>query len=313
MGKYRRKMIAAGCVLAAFLMLGIFVLVWFFGARYPAFDERAKAEQEIPLEDGFCPQGLCALPENPKYEVAVSGYLKDAPSRVYLIGKETKSIILEEDGKPLTTHFGGITCTGNYLVVASGKSLVRFPVEEAINAKDGAAVKVTDSFQTGLQNAYCYYFDNVLYAGEFYREQNYPTDQSHHIEKDGETNYAFVYAFEADENCEGGVKNSDPILTISVPALVQGIAIYEGGIALSTSYGLPNSHIYFYERKEGDVENNMLRLDSSDLKDDLVAPCMSEEIYEEDGRLYILFESKAEKYRQFVRRQVDTVYSVPLA
>lgn len=171
---------------------------------------------------------------------------------------------------------------------------------------------VKDSFSTGLNNAYCYFFEDKLYVGEFYRKGNYETDPSHHIQTKGETNYAFVYVFEADEEKAGGVAAETPVLTVSVPALVQGIAVYEGGIALSTSYGLPDSHLSFYEPKESDYTDGMLILNSSNLKETLTLPCMSEEIYEEDGRLYVLFESKADKYKQFVRRQTDAVYSVAL-
>ena len=47
------------------MALAIFLLIWYFGASFPAFEKMSKKEFSIPgLKDGVCPQGLCALPEN---------------------------------------------------------------------------------------------------------------------------------------------------------------------------------------------------------------------------------------------------------
>ncbi len=315
-------MIAAGIFLFLLTALLVFLCVWFFGARYPRFDEAAREEAEVPgVKDGFCPQGLCPLPEGCGYDFAVSGYLGDAPSRVYLVGEKEKYVTLERDGSPLSTHFGGITCTGEYLVVASGEELVRVPLSSVLSAENGAAVPVKDGFRTGLSNAYCLYADGILYAGEFYRAGNYETPESHRFTSGGETNYALVYAFGADESKTGGVIDGTPLFALSVREKVQGIAVYEGGIVLSTSYGLADSQIWFYENivggtpsgtvRVGETEVPLYRLDSSCLTDTLTAPCMSEEIFIEDGRLYLLFESRANKYKQFVRRQTD-IMSLPV-
>ncbi len=319
--KHKFAIAVTSLLLALLVALGVFLCVWFFGADYSAFENAVRAEEPIPgLESGISPQGLCPLPKESGYRFAMSGYLKSAPSRVYLFGgKEAKYVTLRDEKGDISTHFGGVTCTGNYLVVASGKKLVRFSLADALAAENGGAVTVKDSFEIAdfRSVAYCYFFGGMLYAGEFYRPGNYETDQSHHIAvADGETNYGIVYAYSVDEEAEGGVKSKTPEFALSVREQVQGIAVWEGGIALSTSYGLPDSTLWLYQNPafcapQGTLNGVPLYILGKDtLTATFEMPCMSEEIFEEEGRIYILFESKSKKYKQFVRRQIADVLSV---
>lgn len=320
--KHKGRIAVLSVLLILFAALGIFLCVWFFGANYSAFDAAVRAEAAIPgLKSGLSPQGLCPMPKESGYRFAMSGYLKGAPSRVYLFGgEEEKYVTLRDEKGDISTHFGGITCTGNYLVVASGKKLVRISLQDALAAPNGGAVTVKDSFEIAdfRSVAYCYFHEGMLYAGEFYRPGNYETDQSHHIAvSDGETNYGIVYAFETDEGAEGGVKSTTPVYALSVREQVQGIAVWEGGIALSTSYGLPDSTLWLYRDPLSDGPDGQFNgvplyvLGKSDLVSAFQMPCMSEEIFEEEGRIYILFESRSNKYKYFVRRQIADVLSVP--
>lgn len=325
----KRKLISLGISAAVLSALFVFLVVWYFGAGYPAFYAVARAEFTVPaLHESISPQGLCALPEDCAYDFAVSGYMTDkTPSRVYLVDAETsanKYVTVAQNGVPLTAHFGGITCTGNYLLVASGKEIVRVALSAALEAENGGTVEVYDSFSTEIQNAFCYYSEGVLYAGEFYRAGNYETDVSHHITADGETNYAFIYAFAADESKTGGVSETVPLYALSVCGKVQGIAVTEEAIFLSTSYGLSDSKLYVYPNlpangytatgtaQAGGKEIPLYRLDSKNLSYELTMPCMSEEICVRGDRLYVLFESMCDKYKYFVRTRIDRVYSASL-
>lgn len=312
---YKGAMIAVGILLAFFVALEAFLCVWFFGASYSAFD--AAKHEEAPiygLDEGFTPQGLSRTDET----LVVSGYMakKDAPSRVYF---GEKYITVKEEGKLLSDHFGGIACTKEYCYITSGGRIVRIALNEALVAENGAAVEVVDGFSTGLQNAFCYVYEDTLFAGEFYRAGNYETEKSHRFTENGETNYALIYAFQMDESAEGGVVSETPEYAISVRGLVQGIAVTEDRIYLSCSYGLADSHIYVYENILGgtatrETENGvpMYRLDGSVLRSEMAMPSMTEGIFAADGRLYVLFESHSTKYRNFVRRTVDKVVSLPL-
>ena len=100
------------------------------------------------------------------------------------------------------------------------------------------------------------------------------------------------------------------------------LAVFEGGVALSCSYGLPDSRIWVYEDpfsappqgafSVGGTQVPLYFLDSENMRGKLAAPCMSEEIAVREGRLYILFESKANKYKLFTRVRMSRVQSVAL-
>lgn len=321
--KKRAKKIVLIALMAFVVAVAVFLTVWYCGASYPQFEKIAQKEAKLPdLSDGLAPQGICILSNG---AFCISGYMPEhAPSRLYVLNGETRYFVtLTKDGKALTTHFGGVTCSENYILVASGGQIVRVATEKVLAAKDGDSVEIVDEFSTGLQNAFCYYENGSLYAGEFYRPGNYETDPSHHLTENGETNYAFVYVFRGNESSVGGVESTTPEKVISVRDQVQGIAVYDGGIILSTSYGLPDSHLYRYENilsgeGSGTVtihgsEVPLYRLDGSNLKNTLTLPCMSEEICISDGRVYILFESLANKYKYFVRTRTDCILSVALS
>lgn len=313
--KYKGAMIAVGVLLAFFVALEVFLCIWFFGAKYSAFDAAARVEAPIlGLDEGFTPQGLSRTGET----MVVSGYMakKGEPSRIYF---GEKYITVKEAGKTLTDHFGGVACTEDHCYITSGDRIVRISLSKALAAENGAAVEVEGGFSTGLQNAFCYIYEDTLFAGEFYRAGNYETEKSHRFTEDGETNYALVYAFRMDEAAEGGVLSETPEYAISVRGLVQGIAVTESRIYLSTSYGLADSNIYVYENILGETPSRktqdnvpMYRLDRSVLLSQMAMPSMTEGIFAADGRLYVLFESYSTKYRYFVRRTMDDVVSLPL-
>ncbi len=323
----KKKMTVLGIIEVLLAALWVFLVVWFFGAKYPRFESIAKEEFEVPGLTKISAQGICALPENEQgYDFATSGYMVDkTPSRIYLIAKDgaSKYITVQEDGKANTSHFGGVTCSENYLFVTSGKRVLRLSLASVLSAGNGSAVEVLDFFRTDINNAYCYYNSGLLYVGEFYREGNYDTQESHHRAVAGGVNYAYVYEFAVDDNKEGGIASTVPQKVLSVREQVQGIAIYEGGITLSTSYGLPDSRIFTYrnileESASGTVavgENQvpLYVLDNGNLQSELIAPCMSEEICVKDGRLYVIFESMCDKYRYFTRTRLSNVYSIELS
>lgn len=325
--RLKRAFIALGIILAVLVALFIFLMIWFFGAKYPDFESVSKEEFEIQgLKEGISPQGIAALPEGSEYDFAMSGYMVDkSPSRVYLIKSETDEAkyftLKTKEGKEVNSHFGGVTATKNYILIADTKTVVRVRLEDALSAKNGAAVEIYDELKTDINVAYCYYYEeeNLLFAGEFYREKNYKTDESHHLEKDGETNYAFIYAYEADESAAGGVVSDKPVSILSVRGLVQGVAVTSDKIYLSCSYGLADSKLYTYSNPlnggEKFIEKDgvpVYRLDKDNLLFTLTMPCMSEEICIKDGKLYILYESLCKKYKYFVRVQMKNVFSVPL-
>lgn len=319
----RRALIGVGIALALCVALETFLCVWFFGARYPRFDKIARMGETLPyLEEGIAPQGICALPENEGgYRFVMSGYMpKGKPSRLCLVGERTSYVTLTQDGTPLTTHFGGVTRAGETLLVASGNSVVCVPLAAVLSAEDGASVEVTGAVETDMGVAFCYYDEGsgLLFAGEFYRKGNYETDRSHRIERGEEKNPALVYVYEWE-----GSPDCRPVGALSVRGLVQGIAVNGTRIYLSCSYGLPDSALYVYENILGGAPAGSVSVSGAEvplyflgeeaLLSALTMPCMSEEICLTGTDMAVLFESRAKKYRYFVRRQIKELVYLPLA
>lgn len=321
--------IAFICVGGFFLALGVFLIIWFCGARYPQFDEIARDEFTIPgMEEKGVPQGLTALPENEEgYDFAMSCYMADgSASRIYLIDSDTdtsKYITVTKAGKADTSHFGGVACSENYLMATSGKNILRISLSAALDAENGESVEITDSFNTGIRASFCYYYNEQLFAGEFYDKGKYDTPTEHHLTvANGEINHGFVYVFDCDEEKEGGVVDAIPDKIISIRDKVQGFAIYDGGIVLSTSYGLTDTRIFCYSNVlagEADdtfsldgVEIPLHVLDADNLRKEIVGPSMGEEPCIKDGRMYLVFESKCVKYKYFNRVRMENAISIAI-
>ncbi len=324
--RYVKSRIVCGVLLAVLAALGIFLCVWFFGADYSRFDARAKEEISLPeLSDGFVPQGMCPLPENERgYRYAVSGYYKEGvPSRIYLLGGESPAYVtVRAGGETSDEHFGGVAATDKYLLVASGKTVVRIHLNDVYAAalRNGEA-EATDVLETDMGVAYCSVFGDKLFVGEFYRAGNYETAEDHRIERAAERNPALVYCYEIDDDAEGGVGSKTPYAVLSVRGLVQGIAVTENSVYLSCSWGLSDSGLYCYRAPFAEQADGYYSANGKDVplyflgNDRLVSawedvPCMSEAIFARDGRLYVLFESACNKYKYFVRRQMHAIVSL---
>ena len=327
MKRYRLKMSICGIFLTIFAALEVFLCVWFFGADYHTFDENARAEVSLPdLADGFVPQGLCEWPTGNGaafggYTVAVSGYYKKAPSRVYLLGGEKADYFtVEKDGEALKTHFGGIAATENSIYLTSDNEILRIPLAKAVAAAGaGGSVEVSDALDTGMGLAFCSVSEGKLYAGEFYRAGNYETDESHHIAYMGVENRALVYRYALSDSADRIVESETPEAVFSIRGLVQGIAAEGGDVYFSCSWGLADSTLERHEMPASpigtfDVNGAAVPLyffGKETLRTSRKMPCMSEGIFLKEGRLHVLFESACNKYKYFVRRRMTEIISLP--
>ena len=144
----------------------------------------------------------------------------------------------------------------------------------------------------------------MIYVGEFYREANYPTPDSHKYKTAaGDSNTALILAYKLDADAEFGISPQIEA-AYSTTGLVQGMCFDGSGrFCLSTSYGPAFSHIYVYNnpKREGNIDvlgQNvpLYALDSSCLAHDIKIAPMSEEIVFVDGKLYTMCESASNKY-----------------
>lgn len=311
----------------------------------------------------------------------ISAYMMDgSPSRIYVTGKVSGYIgyvtMKNPNGSDYTGHCGGIATNGTTLWVTSGSEVfvakrssdsytnIAREVIARAQLEDGEnVISFTDSFDANCNASFCFFYDDTsasnqdkLYVGEFYRKGNYETDEKHHITTDnGDKNTAFVYQYSVNnsssykygltEITDSRIATADRVPKIdriySITGKIQGFARTAEGIVLSQSYGLANSHLYYYdfshiettrktyssvvgenfvysgvEIKRGEQEPNpytenpyIYFIDSSSLIRDYSIPSMSEGLTAINGRVFVLFESGSLKYGKFVRQQIKDVYS----
>ena len=323
------------CSLLALVILVLAGAHLFTPLVFPDFFKDATKEFPIPgLSDGFVPQGFTYLESEELY--IQCGYMADgeSASRIYLIpeGDEQNATYVElltKDGAPYTGHTGGITSNGTLVWLANDgegddNCVWVMSFAELLAAKDG--IKLSTSFRPESRAAYCYVEDAYLWVGEFYREGDYPTKESHALVCPDEVeHHALICAYPLDETSEIGIDAKAPAMLLSVTDHVQGfVRTDDGKFLLSLSYGLSKSHILVYEDvtltpadEAPTLEINgsqvpVYFLDSSAFIRDIVAPPMSEEMVVRNGRVYYLTESACHKYifGNFIRGR--HVYSLPI-
>lgn len=303
--KHKKLFISLTAVFTVIISLIIFFMIWFWGDKYEdgaSFDGFGSFSSEIKipgLKDGACPQGISTYYAN--YTVKdeddkdvvksqtyffISAYLKNAPSRIYVVGQETGEVgyvtLKNEDGTDYTGHCGGLATNGYFLWVASDDTVFvatkknpnqvdNIGTDIIEKAAEHGSIQFTTSFKANCRASFLYYYDtdlggsripsssDSLYIGEFYRNGSHETDDRHHITTpNGDKNTAFAYEYSASTSTEFGLstksgakdeKNRDvPAIQkiFSITDEIQGFARVGNGLVLSQSYGLKNSRLYYY-------------------------------------------------------------------
>ncbi|MBE6547170.1 MAG: hypothetical protein E7668_07040 [Ruminococcaceae bacterium] len=317
------KWAKAVCVILA-ILIGVIAAVLlgvraYFRLSVSDYYRASEKGFRIPgLSDGFIPQGLAY--EESRQLFLVTGYQKDgSASPVYLVenaeGSLEKTVYLaKEDGSAFCGHAGGLSVHGRYVYVAGGADycLYVYSYDAILQAENGASVSSLGRFSTGsaedgIRVSFTATEDGRLWVGEFYREENYKTPDSHKLTtKAGDHQQALAVAYEFSEE-EGSVFGLNPVPTAaySLPDLVQGMCFREGKVYLSTSYGLAFSHIWEYDAKKAvyqtdigltDTTLPLYALDSDALTKRVTIAPMSEEIVFADGKMYTMCESASNKY-----------------
>ena len=302
------------CCLIGLVLLLLLGIRAYFRLPVSGYYKNSEKSFVIPgLSDGMIHQGLAYDSENGTF--LITGYRTDGgASQVSVVskadGKEVKRLNLaNEDGSAFTGHVGGITVYGDFVYVADEEGLVAFHKADVAAASNGDSVKSVGLFKTStaddsLHVAFTHVEGDTIYVGEFYREENYPTPDSHKYKTAaGDNNTALILAYKLDGTAPLGI--ADKIeRAYSIPALVQGMCFDANGkIYLSTSYAVSFSHITGYnaEKKEGTITVlgqtvPLYVLDSSTQIVDIELAPMSEEIVIVDGKLYTMCESATNKY-----------------
>lgn len=317
----KRILIVICCVVLFFVLLFGGVIGYF---RLPVQKYYRASEKAFVIpgtNDGFIAQGISFDERTQNF--FVTGYMKDKScSPVYLVPKEGKKneyktlYLQNADGGAYTGHCGGLTVYGDYIYVAGGaeNALYVYSYEQAIALNDREELPCLGAFllENGgdaLGAAYVSVWDDCLVVGEFYREGNYPTAESHkRVTSSGEKNEALAlcYPFSSDGESEStfGLAN-EPTAAISMRGLVQGACFEDGKAVLSCSYGTAFSRLYEYDLKKAETGESieamgktlpLYSFDNASLLREMKLPPMSEEIVTVDGKAYVMCESASNKY-----------------
>lgn len=150
-----------------------------------------------------------------------------------------------------------------------------------------------------IQVSFTTVHDGSLYVGEFYREENYPTNPLHHVESSSGTNHSLLVKLDLNGD------EASPVMAYSIRDLIQGACQDNGNLILSASYSVPFSHFYVYDEGKADAgqtltvlgkEIPLTVLDDKSLTADLKLAPMSEEIEMYNGQLYTMCASASNKY-----------------
>ena len=320
---------------ALIVVLGVFIIliavVFLIAQLYfkvPVIDyyKASNKEMKIPgLSDNLVPQGFDYVESEGIY--LVGGYQKDgSPSRVYRIDRQSSEstgyvVLGDSEGNGVSPHAGGLAVHNDYLFVAGDEdaSLYIYNLSDVLSSKSGTVIKMVEEFHTtyrqdSINVAFLCFTDDRLIVGEFYRDPNYMTDESHWITtSSGEENraLAFCYAFSDGEDSVCGV-DTKPSEIWSLPGLVQGMAVYDGKVWISQSYGTAKSTISCYDIFGSDPVDTrfyiysgiaksdeiipIYALDNNTLVSSFEAPPMTEEIVFVDDKILIMCESASNQY-----------------
>lgn len=300
-------------------------------SNYRDLDSVSEQGPVIPgLMQGLIPQGIAY------YEAMdwlLVSYYRDngQPSVVSVIdgatGQFVKALDLYKDeSTPYTGHAGGLTVSKKHMWVTSEKSAYAVKLEDLIQSADGGRLVFSSITRTETNASFVTYDSGILWVGEFARF-NFNTEPSHHMRnRENIEHSAWVAGYRlTDEDLIDTSRTVEktnaaiPDLLLSITDEIQGMAFVDGHIQLSQSYGrtVESSLLTYrlsldesphaYTDRFGNDPVPIWFLDGLNKVHTVVMPPMSEGIVEHNGRLYILFESGAETYRDSFY-PVDRVY-----
>lgn len=312
---------------------------------YKKFANCATEEFTVPgLNQSMVPQGMDYWAE--RGWMLISGYCTDeslngGKGSVLLAvdlgsGKLMGEYYLKNaDGTYHTSHAGGVAVTEKNLYIANGGMLYRIPLTALVDAAQCGDITIVEEISVPVRASFCNYSGGILWVGDFQYGTSYPTDEFRHMtNRQGSKYYAWAVGYKVDETTENGIKAASmvkdsyatPDYILSITERIQGMAYLPevGQIALSQSYGRTNgSTLFFYADPMGDAPHDYATVNGVSVPvwfldnklETKIMPTipMSEGVANVGGKLYVLFESGANKYRLDGGKQpTDTVYAVDI-
>lgn len=298
---------------------------------YPMFD--------IPeIDEGFVAQGLdyAVDPETGDKFYLLGGYYDNkSDSPVFMLNVDDKGLgygarkitLQNPDGTPCVSHNGGLELDDTHMFIAMETGLMVFDRQKVMSAfLDGGAVKADAIVDYGFNDtSFVEVYDGKLYVGEFYREESYPTPESHHVVcPDGTQNHACIYVFDkAAKGQKTATGYSDtPCLVYSIPDQVQGMCFSgNGNLLLASSWGLDSSCLREFNVQGakpvstfdgGSWKAPLVTLDATNSVNYVNLPLFAEEIEWVNNRVVVSCEAASNKYIVGKLYKAGSVYSYNL-
>lgn len=302
-------------------------------SAYSGFLRCGKKRFVIPgLDEGFVPQGISFFEKENSF--LISGYNSENGNAYILsvnaaTGKMNGEYrILNKDGTEYKGHSGGVVCYGKYIYLTDGYFL--YYINSGAFSGGSKDVPLKGKIILPMSASFITAHDGYLWAGNFYHKSY--GNKFDITARDGYNKkyHTFIvgYRFDAKEegalrtSIENGAKKAKPYLAFAAPNEVQGIAFLSNGdVHLSCSYGrkvMSAQLLYknpFKEPCDGEicVENREIPvwfLNNERIKRAVFAPPMSEGAVYKNGKVYVVFESAAVKYRADAVHPTDCVWTV---
>ncbi len=217
----------------------------------------------------------------------------DSPGRIYITDTDNQSrfVTLQKDGELLNGHLGGVSRFGNRIYVADDNVVYLFSLRALLAAEPGSAVSCDERVEVNNSASFCFADDEYLYVGEFHNGEKYVTNHPH-TAPEGQ-NYAIVSLYKHDNLTK-------PVRIYSIRNKVQGLAVKDGKMLLSTSYGLTSSEYFLYDMAaatdSGETLDGAPLYHFSSFERTMKGPAMAEGITLWEGKFTTLTESASDKY-----------------
>ena len=313
---------------------------------YKKFEACSAEEFVVPgLNQSIVPQGMDYWAEMDW--MLISGYCSDETknggkgSALFAVDMKSGKMVGEYylkniDGTYHTSHAGGVAVAKKNVFIANGGKLYRIPLTELL--KQCGDVTIAEEISVPVRASLANCSGGILWVGDFQYGSSYPTQEFQKMKnRQGTLYYAWMVGYALDETTENELKPAVmaevegqdyaiPDYILSMTERIQGMTYLPevGQIALSQSYGRANSStLFFYEDPLGQEPHTQFEfngfkipvwfLDKKLATKEMPAIPMSEGIANVKGKLYVLFESGAEKYRLGGGKEpTDMVYSVDI-
>ena len=286
-------------IIALLLLVVLGLNIFKYAIYHEYYSIRTNVAINEGLGSGYIPQGITKVNYDNSDYYLTSGYMSNgSASRIYVIDKDGYYYvnIFDLEGNLYDTHFGGIAYYNEMVYISTDSEVYIISFLDILSSKEDKQVEAIDVVKTRTAASFMCINQqhNLLYVGEFNNGKEYQTNHEEKVNDGKNTYYAYVDVYEASSFSN----DSDILYTYAIRDKVQGFAISDDKIVLSTSFGLASSYFYVYDIPSNFDKENVYYLDDRYLTKTIKGPAMAEGITYDynDDKFITLFESASNKY-----------------